>query len=110
MRTFWMRLFAVANVALLLVFLYFLAIFILPNLNQANSQAGQFLPIFIVFMALFILIAVAALLWPGATRRRWFWLVAAIPAGPVVLSFAGEITYTLPHPPPVRTFVAHLPA
>jgi plastocyanin len=108
MRTFWMRLFAAANLVLLLVFAYFFVIFIVPSLNQANSQGGQFLPVFIVFMVLFVLIAFAALLWPGAARRRWFWLIGAIPAVLVLLLFAGEITYDLTHPTLAETFVSTL--
>jgi nitrite reductase (NO-forming) len=108
MRTFWMRLFGAANLALLLVFAYFFLIFIVPNLNQANSQAGEFLPVFIVFMVLFVLIAFAALLLPGAARRRWFWLIGAIPAVLVLLLFGGEIAYDLTHPTVASTFVSTL--
>jgi len=108
MRTYWMRLFGAANVVLLVVFVYFFAVFIIPNLNQANSQAGQFLPIFIVFMALFIVIALVALVWPGAPRNRWFWLIGAIPAVLVLLLFAGSITYDLTHPTLASTFISTL--
>lgn len=108
MRTFWMRMFVAGYVGGLLLFVYFLFTFVLPNADQ--PEAGAFLPVFVVFIALFALLAAAGVLWPSAPRRRWFWLLGAVPALLVLLLFTPQIAYDLTHPTAPTGFVASLVA
>src|SRR5262245_38901508 len=98
-----MNLFIAGNAGLLAVFVYFFVVFILPNANRPDT-AG-FVPIFAVFMALFLAIIVAAIWWPGAPRRRWFWLLGSIPALLILLIFSPEIVFDLSHPTLATSFV-----
>lgn len=106
MRTFWMQLFAVANAALLGVFVYFFVVFVLPSASK--PEAAAFVPIFVIFMALFGAIVPAAWFWRGARQRAWFWALAALPALVVLLLFSANILYDLAHPTVAVTFVSTL--
>ena len=98
MRTFAMTVVGAAYAVIAATFLIF----------AAQPFAADFLAIIVAFVALFAMVGVAAVAWPGARTRPWFWLAGAV-LGLFVLLFNGFYApYALTHPTDALTFVSTL--
>lgn len=96
-RTFAMRVYAASYGVLTLAFAYILGFVLLPAMNSSPDVAA-FVPVLGVFLALFVLCGVLAAFLPSAPRRRWFWLVALLPAILFLLMNAPYLPYSASHP------------
>jgi hypothetical protein len=97
MRTFAMRVYAATYWLLAALFLYILAVLILPMLAK-SPEVAAFLPIILVFLGLFVLGAGLATFLPSAPRRRWLWLGFLVPPILFLLLNAPFIPFALSHP------------
>jgi uncharacterized cupredoxin-like copper-binding protein len=88
-------------VAGLVLFVFALA---LPIAGEPGFPAIM-IPIFVVFIAAFVVIGTLSVVWPGARRRAWFWLVATVPALLMVLLNARHIPYDFGHPADAIPFI-----
>jgi cupredoxin-like protein len=102
MRSFAMRVYAGAYLAIIAVALYVLVIFILAN--SASAGAGPFVLIFAIFLVLFVLATAAAIFWRSAARRAWFWPLAMLPGIAFYLLNAPFLVYDLLRPANVPGF------
>jgi hypothetical protein len=102
MRTFAMRVFVGAYLAIIAIALYVLFVLVLPN--SASSGGGPFVVIFAVFLVLFVVATAAAMFWPSAARRAWFWPVAMLPGVAFFLLNAPFLLYDLVRPANVPGF------
>jgi uncharacterized cupredoxin-like copper-binding protein len=99
MRTFAMRLVAMAIVGLIAVLAAYLT----------QPFVADFIVVLAVFIALFAAIGLATL-WSGSRTRPWIWLVATLP-GVLILLFSGPYApYALRHPADALGFVTSLVA
>ena len=94
-RTFAMTVFSVGNWVLLATMIYFVIGLALPL--AGDPGAPPILP-FIASIAIFALIGVLSVFWPGATRRPWFWIVAALPATLILVFNAPFIAHDITRP------------
>jgi MFS family permease len=79
---------------------------ILKVLPVANEPIGPVLfAIAGLLIATFGFVGAASLLWSGARRRAWFWLVAIAPGLFLVLLKARDIPYDLTHPADTIAFL-----
>lgn len=98
MRTFAMVLVGAAYAVIAATFLAF----------ATQPFAADFLVVIAGLVILFAAIGVAAVAWPGARTRPWFWILAAV-LGIVVLLLNGfHAPYALTHPADALTFVTTL--
>jgi uncharacterized cupredoxin-like copper-binding protein len=102
MRTFAMRVFVGAYLAIIAVALYALFVLILPT--STGADAGPFVLIFAVFLVLFVVATAAAMFWQSAARRAWFWPVAMLPGVAFFLLNAPFLLYDLVRPANVPGF------
>jgi uncharacterized cupredoxin-like copper-binding protein len=109
MRSFSMWIYAAAYWILAADFVYILVALLLPLLGT-SPEAASFLPLLLVFLALFVVISATATFWPSAPRRAWFWPVGAIPTLLFWLLNAPALPYTITHPAQSGPFTAVLPA
>lgn len=107
MRTFGMKVYAATYWLLALLFLYILAVLILPMLAK-SPEVAAFLPIILVFLGLFVLGAALATFLPSAPRRRWLWLGFLVPPVLFLLLNAPFVPFALSHPTDVA-FSAIMP-
>lgn len=104
-RTFAMRIYAATYWLLAVIFVYILAVLILPSLD---SEIRDFLPLILGFLVLFVIGAGLSSFLPSAPRRRWLWIGLLIPPILFLLMNAPVIPYPLTHPADVA-FTAILP-
>jgi plastocyanin len=97
MRTFAMQVYAATYWLLAVLFVYILAVLILPML-ATSPDVASFLPIILVFLGLFVLGAALATFLPSASRRRWLWLGFLIPPVLFLLLNAPFVPFALTHP------------
>ncbi len=91
-----MRVYAATYWVLVGVFIYTVALFILPELDSPDTAA--FLPILVGFALAFAVAATAVTFWRSAPRRPWLWIVALVPAVLFLLMNAIYLPYSLSHP------------
>jgi hypothetical protein len=103
-----MRAYSVDYWLLVLVFVYILVGIIFPAMAEQPDVAA-FVPLFAVFLGLFLVVALATTLWGGAIRRGWVWLAGLIPAILFLLMNAPFIPFALTHPTDVPGFTSVLP-
>jgi uncharacterized cupredoxin-like copper-binding protein len=101
-RTFAMTLVAAACAAMAAVFVYFLAVLVLPS---AELGASPLVGISVTIIAIFGVVGLAALVWTGARRRAWFWLVAAVLGLVIVLMNAPYLAYDIVRPADTTGFL-----
>jgi uncharacterized cupredoxin-like copper-binding protein len=106
-RSFATKVYAATYWVLVAVFGYLFVSIFLPDLD--NPDTAAFLPILLIFFAIFVVAALAATAWAGARRRSWFWLVGLIPPVLFLLLNAPYLPYALTHPTDTAGFVAALP-
>jgi cupredoxin-like protein len=100
MRTFAMRVYVGAYLAIIAVAIYVFVALLLPN----AAQAGAFVAIFAIFVVLFVAATAAAAFWRSAARRAWFWPVAMLPGIAFYLLNAPFLAYDLLRPANVPGF------
>jgi uncharacterized cupredoxin-like copper-binding protein len=106
-RTFAMTLFGVGNGVMSATMVYFVVALALP---LAGDPGAPPIPPFIASIAIFALIGVLSVLWSGALRRRWFWLVAALPATLMLAFNAPFIAHDVTRPVITPQFLVTLGA
>jgi hypothetical protein len=73
-----------------------------------DFRGGALVPVFATITAIVAGVGLVSLLWSGARRRPWFWLVGAIPALFILLMNATYLAYDITHPTITETFVRSL--
>ena len=106
-RTFAMKVYAATYWLLAAMFVYILAVLVLPSLEK-SPETKAFLPLILAFLVLFVLGAALATFLPSAARRRWLWLGLLIPPILFLLLNAPFIPYSLTHPADIG-FTAVMP-
>jgi plastocyanin len=94
-RTFAMNLVAAGCAVMAAVFVYFLVVLVLPS---AELGASPLVGISATIITIFGVVGLAALVWTGARRRAWFWLVAAVLGAVIVLMNAPYLAYDIVRP------------
>ena len=106
-RTFAMRVYAATYWLLAAIFVYILAVLILPSLDE-SPETRAFLPLILGFLVLFVIGAGLSTFLHSAPRRRWLWIGLLIPPVLFLLMNAPFIPYPLTHPADIA-FTAILP-
>jgi plastocyanin len=96
-RTFAMTLVSGGSVAAVAGLALFMVALALPLADEPGFPS-ILIPIFVAFIAIFVVIGILSIFWTAATRRAWFWLAAAVPALLMVLLNARHIPYDFVHP------------
>jgi uncharacterized cupredoxin-like copper-binding protein len=94
-RTFAMTVFSVGNWVLLVTMIYFVVALASP---LAGDPGAPPIPPFIVAIGIFALIAGLSVVWSGASRHPWFWIVGALPAALILLFNAPFIAHDVTRP------------
>jgi len=102
-RTFAMTVVTAGHVAIVAVLLFFMVTIVLPIADE--PVAAAIIPIFAAFLGVSAVLGAVSLLWTGARRRAWFWLVAAVPALLLLLLNARRIPYDISQPASTNGFL-----
>jgi len=70
-----------------------------------NFRVGALVPAFATITAIVGVVGLVSLVWSGARRRPWFWLVSAIPALFILLMNAPYLAYDITRPTVTETFL-----
>ena len=73
-----------------------------------DFRGGALIPAFAAITAIVAGVGLVSLVWTGARRRPWFWLVSAIPALVILLMNATYLAYDITHPTITDTFLRSL--
>ena len=73
-----------------------------------NFRGGALVPVFATITAIVASVGLVSLVWSGARRRPWFWLVSAIPALVILLMNATYLAYDITRPAITETFLRSL--
>jgi hypothetical protein len=73
-----------------------------------DFRGGALVPAFATITAVVASVGLVSLVWSGARRRPWFWLVSAIPALFILLVNATYLAYDITHPNITETFLRSL--
>jgi Cupredoxin-like domain len=68
-------------------------------------RGGALVPVFATITTIVATIGLVSLVWSGARRRPWFWLVSAIPALFILLMNATYLAYDITRPAITETFM-----
>jgi hypothetical protein len=106
-RTFAMTVVGAGCWAMVAGVAYFLAYLIVVYAPASGNEriVPNLLPIFTSVAAIFGVIGTLALVWAGARRRAWFWLVPVILAIPFQAFNAQDIPYDLARPASTAPFI-----
>jgi hypothetical protein len=70
-----------------------------------SFRVGALVPVFATITAMVAVVGLVSLVWSGARRRPWFWLVSAIPALFILLMNATYLAYDIARPTITETFL-----
>ena len=70
-----------------------------------NLRVGALVPVFATITGIVGVVGLVSLVWSGAPRRPWFWLVSAIPALFILLMNATYLAYDITRPTITETFL-----
>jgi hypothetical protein len=73
-----------------------------------DFRGGALVPVFTTITAIVASVGLVSLVWSGARRRPWFWLVSAIPALFILLMNATYLAYDITRPTITETFLRSL--
>jgi hypothetical protein len=73
-----------------------------------NFRASALVPAFATITAIVASVGLVSLVWSGARRRPWFWLVSAIPALVILLMNATYLAYDITRPAITEMFLRSL--
>jgi uncharacterized cupredoxin-like copper-binding protein len=85
---------------------YVLVVLTLPTLDEPGAPS---IPDFLVFVGIASIIGVigaVSVVWSGARRHGWFWLVVLLPGVIILLRNARLISYDITHPAITNPFLA----
>jgi len=94
-RSFAMTVFGVGNWVLSATMIYFVVGLALP---LAGDSAAPPIPPFVASIVIFAVIGIVAVLWLGAARHPWFWLLGAVPAALMLVLNAPFIAHDVTRP------------
>ncbi|HKY49058.1 MAG TPA: cupredoxin domain-containing protein [Acidimicrobiia bacterium] len=104
-RTFAMNLLGVGYAVMTVGLTYLVVLFVGVG---DEFQGAPLVPIFATITVTVAIVGLLSLIWVGARRRSWFWLVSAIPAVLLLLMNATYLAYDLARPAITETFVRSL--
>jgi hypothetical protein len=70
-----------------------------------DFRGGALVPVFATITAIVASVGLISLVWSGARRRPWFWLVSAVPALFILLMNATYLAYDITRPTVTETFL-----
>jgi hypothetical protein len=70
-----------------------------------NLRVGALVPVFATITGIVGVVGLVSLVWSGAPRRPWFWLVSALPALFILLMNATYLAYDITRPTITETFL-----
>jgi len=70
-----------------------------------DFRGGALVPVFATITGIVASVGLVSLVWSGARRRPWFWLVSAIPALFILLMNATYLAYDITRPTITETFL-----
>jgi hypothetical protein len=70
-----------------------------------DFRGGALVPVFATITAVVAGVGLVSLVWSGARRRPWFWLVSALPALFILLMNATYLAYDITRPTVTETFL-----
>jgi len=73
-----------------------------------DFRGGALVPAFAIITAIVAGVGLVSLVWSGARRRPWFWLVSAVPALFILLMNATYLAYDITRPAITETFLRSL--
>jgi hypothetical protein len=73
-----------------------------------DFRGGALVPVFATITAIVAGVGLVSLVWSGARRRPWFWLVSALPALLILLVNATYLAYDITRPAITETFLRSL--
>jgi hypothetical protein len=73
-----------------------------------DFRGGALVPVFATITAIVAGVGLVSVVWSGARRRPWFWLVSAIPALFILLMNATYLAYDITRPAITETFLRSL--
>jgi uncharacterized cupredoxin-like copper-binding protein len=98
-----MSLAAAGNAAIAVVLVYFIVGVVMPLGDRPFTV--PLIAMMSVFVTITAVIGILAGAWSGARRRRWFWLVATLPAVVLLLQNAAHISNDITHPAQTGPFL-----
>ena len=105
-RTFAMTVVSIAHAALVAAMVYLFAGFVLATEDMPPAAVL----VFLVFITTFAVIGILTLVWTGARRRAWFWLLAGGPALLFLVMNLNYLTYDIAHPASTTPFLVTIVA
>jgi plastocyanin len=73
-----------------------------------DFRGGALIPVFATITAVVAGVGLVSVVWSGARRRPWFWLVSAVPALFILLMNATYLAYDISRPTITETFLRSL--
>ena len=70
-----------------------------------DSEVAALVPVFASITAFMAMVGVVTLMWSGARRRPWFWLVSSVPALLILLANARFLVYDITRPTIPESFL-----
>jgi hypothetical protein len=70
-----------------------------------DSEVAALVPVFASITAFMAMVGVVSLMWSGARRRPWFWLVSSVPALLLLLANARFLVYDITRPTIPESFL-----
>ncbi len=70
-----------------------------------DSEVAALVPVFASITAFMAIVGVVTLMWSGARRRPWFWLVSSVPALLLLLANARFLVYDITRPTIPESFL-----
>lgn len=70
-----------------------------------DSEVAALVPVFATITGIVGIVGTVSLIWSGARRRPWFWLVAALPALLILVQNAPHVAYDITRPTITESFL-----
>ena len=70
-----------------------------------DSEVAALVPVFATITAVTAIVGTVSLIWAGARRHPWFWLIAALPALLILVQNAPHVAYDITRPTITESFL-----
>jgi hypothetical protein len=70
-----------------------------------DSEVAALVPVFATITAVTAIVGTVTLIWAGARRHPWFWLIAALPALLILVQNAPHVAYDITRPTITESFL-----